>query len=394
MSFWRRLFSSDLRAAVAAEAAGKIELAAERYGLAGDRAGAVRMHRLRAQRAVDRAGELAALRDAMHWAGDDAALRAEPAGELGRALLAQAEAEGIATQRDRDRVREAAALLAEGGDHQRAGDALTKVGDLAAAAAAYSAGGLIDAMEQAMVAADAEADAERAVSHAWEAYQTLRAAGRRDDALVELRACAAGAQAARSYRRELDEFEAALITGGRVELRARGGAPIIACATPVVALGRDHLCDVPLRTHGVSRRHAEIVVGDVAPIFRLRDAGSRNGTRLGGVPVDGLLPLVGAGAFALGDDVDLEFTEASAPPSLTLAVSSGLDRGTRVVLGRAGERLPLPGLGADVIFVDGRPWLGAAGGALRVGELPVGDVRIQLIRGDLVEIDGTILDVA
>jgi hypothetical protein len=112
MGFLRRLLSGDLRSAVAAEAAGNVDLAAERYGLAGDREGAVRMHLARAARAVDRGAEIAALRDAVHWAGDEPSLRRQAAGALGRALLAKATAEGIAVERDRERVREAAALLA------------------------------------------------------------------------------------------------------------------------------------------------------------------------------------------------------------------------------------------------------------------------------------------
>src|SRR4051812_50086324 len=71
----RRMFSADYRAAVAAEAAGDVELAAERYALAGEYAGAVRMHLARAARSPTRNGELGALRDALRWAGDDPALR-------------------------------------------------------------------------------------------------------------------------------------------------------------------------------------------------------------------------------------------------------------------------------------------------------------------------------
>mgnify|MGYP003378007553 CR=1 FL=1 len=79
MGIFRQLFSTDLRAARAAEAAGDPDTAATHYGLAGDRAGAVRMHLARAARAADRAAELAALRDAVHWAGD------EPPGTQGSA---------------------------------------------------------------------------------------------------------------------------------------------------------------------------------------------------------------------------------------------------------------------------------------------------------------------
>src|SRR5262249_46482278 len=72
--FFRKVFSADYRAAVAAEAAGNVDLAAERYALAGEHAGAVRMHLARAARAPTRQAELGALRDAMRWAGDAPAL--------------------------------------------------------------------------------------------------------------------------------------------------------------------------------------------------------------------------------------------------------------------------------------------------------------------------------
>ena len=104
MSFLRRMLSSDYRAAVAAEAAGNVDVAAERYGLAGDPEGAVRMHLARAARAGTRQAELAALRDAMRWAGDEAELRRQAAKALGRALWESTKAEGVATERDRTKI--------------------------------------------------------------------------------------------------------------------------------------------------------------------------------------------------------------------------------------------------------------------------------------------------
>src|SRR5687767_13014048 len=95
------MFSSDYRAAVAAEAAGNVDLAAERYGLAGEHADAVRMHLARAARAPNRHAEISALRDAIRWAADDPALKRQASAALGRALWEGAKAEGIATERDR-----------------------------------------------------------------------------------------------------------------------------------------------------------------------------------------------------------------------------------------------------------------------------------------------------
>ena len=87
MSFWKRMLSADYRAAVAAEAAGNVD---------------ARRRALRARRRVTRArcactsraprapatrqAEIAALRDAMRWAGDDPELQRQAANALGRAL--------------------------------------------------------------------------------------------------------------------------------------------------------------------------------------------------------------------------------------------------------------------------------------------------------------------
>src|SRR5690606_10957561 len=141
VGLWQRLFSNDYRVAVAAEAAGDLDLAAERYVLAGHLEAASRIHVLRAERAASRADEIATLRDAVHWApGGEWARRARRA--LGRALRAQADAEGVATDRDRDRVREAAGLLLAAGEHREAAEAFERVGDRADAAAAFRTGGL------------------------------------------------------------------------------------------------------------------------------------------------------------------------------------------------------------------------------------------------------------
>src|SRR4051794_5331678 len=140
------MMSADYRAAVSAEAAGNVDLAAEKYALAGELDGAVRMHLARAARAGTRNAELAALRDAIRWAGDQPDLVRRASVALGRALWDAAKAEGIETERDRQKVREAAELLVTGEDHTTAGEALEAIGDHLAAANAYSAGGLVERM--------------------------------------------------------------------------------------------------------------------------------------------------------------------------------------------------------------------------------------------------------
>ncbi len=393
MSFFRRVFSSDYRAAVAAEAAGNVDLAAERYALAGEAEGAVRMHLARAARAGTRQGEIAALRDALRWAGEDAQLKKQASKALGRAMWESIRAEGVATERDRQKVREAADLLVAGEDHAMAGEALEGIGDHQAAALAYSAGGLVEKMEQALTKDDARYLKAREESDGFAGYQTHMRVGRRDDARAELMRAIQSAEAAGEYRRMLDQLDTALLTGGRVELRRRGKPMLVACAAPKIVLGRDQLCDMPLRAGGVSRQQAEIErIGDT---FQLRDLDSRNGTSVAGLPLVGKVPLVGEGKFGLGDECSIEF-EATAS-LLVLRIANGVDRGAALVSAGEGARIDLMplGVGLDVIFQKGRPLLGR--GCCKdvvFNDEPLGEeVRVQLIRGDRLVADGDEIDV-
>ena len=183
MGFFKRLFSADYRAAVAAEASGDLELAAERYALAGHREAAVRVHLARADRAQSRADEITALRDALHWAPSDSEERRRVARALGNALLAKSRAEGIATERDRVRVREAAELLLEGGSHRIAGEAYELIGDDTAAVRAFRQGGLLDLMEQALDREDERQSREREVRQSFADYELHLRGGARDAAI-------------------------------------------------------------------------------------------------------------------------------------------------------------------------------------------------------------------
>ncbi|MCE9577740.1 MAG: FHA domain-containing protein [Deltaproteobacteria bacterium] len=393
MSFWKRMLSADYRAAVAAEASGNVAAAAERYGLAGDRAGAVRMHVARAERAADRAAAIAALRDAVHWAGGDPELDRMAARALGRALVSRGEAEGVATARDRQVMREAAVFLSRGGDHKGAGQALEQLGDHAAAAVEYAAAGLVERVEESLAKDDDRLRNERDLRDAFASYQTLYQVGRRDEARTELARCTTLSPESAEYRRLLDELDARLITGGRLELRRRHGKPVIACGVRAVTLGRDPLADLALRSGGVSRHHAELEVGDDV---MLHDLGSRNGTTLGGLRLAGRVPLVGAGAFGLGDECQVEFAVVGAPPVVRLTIARGLDRGAELIAAKDGARIDLAqvGLTGELAFHNGRPWF-ARGAAkeVRLGGDRVGDVQVQLIRGDTLVVDGTEIDV-
>ena len=408
MSFLRRVFSADYRAAVQAEAAGNVELAAERYAMAGEHEGAVRMHLARAARAPTRQAELAALRDALRWAGEDRELRRQAAKALGRALWENAKAEGIATERDRTKVREAAEMLVLGDAHALAGEALEAIGDHQAAALAYSSGGFVEKMEQALAKNDAAEARTRDEADAFASYQTHMRVGRRDDARKELARAIASAKEIGEYRRLLDQLDTALLTAGRVELRRRNKPSIVACAAPKIVLGRDALCDLPLRAGGVSRQHAEIE--RTGGTFQLRDLDSRNGTWFGaagtaapnrsvtrgaGLPLAGKVPLKDHGRFELGDQCAIDFEHDGSV--LILRVASGLDRGLALIAGDEGVLLRLAPLGThlELVFQRGRPLLsrGTCKEVTFDGE-PLGDLHVQLIRGDRVVADGDEIDVA
>ncbi|MCG8417018.1 MAG: FHA domain-containing protein [Proteobacteria bacterium] len=401
MSFLKRLFSADYRAAVSAEAAGQLDQAAERYVLAGEHAEAARVHLARAERAESRVAEIAALRDALHWAGNDAELRQSIQGKLGRALLARLRAEGVATQRDKDRVRESAQLLLAGGDFQSAGEAFESIDDTQSAAAAYSEGGLVDRMEAVLGKDEERIGKERALRESYADYQMHLRIGERDKAVAELRKCVEFAEQKGEYRRLLDQLESRLITAGVVAVGRRQGARVSVFAGDTAVLGRDPLCELPLRSTGVSRRHAEITVAkkDTKPRFHLVDTGSKNGTTIAGMPLAGAIPMVESGQFSLGDHCAIEYAVSGEPAQLSLHVVEGMDRDRWLIAGGMGERLDLSevfGVPLAIEFRRGRPhlWCSVDGVDMRLDGESVAHGAVQLIHGDQLVIAGVELEVS
>src|SRR5690606_2244270 len=151
-------------------------------------------------------------RDALRWAGDDPQLKKQASKALGRALWESIRAEGIATERDRQKVREAAEMLAAGEDHAMAGEALEGIGDHQAAALAYSAGGLVEKMGRALTRDDQRYLKAREEADGFAGYETHMRVGRRDDARAELVRAIQSAEQAGEYRRLLDQLDTALLT--------------------------------------------------------------------------------------------------------------------------------------------------------------------------------------
>lgn len=356
------------------------------------------MHLARAERAQNRAAEIEALRDAVHWAREDVSSLPKAAKALGKALLAQAHAEGIKTQRDRDRVSEAAKLLQEANCFELAGDAFASIADHEAASVAFRNGGLVAKLEFAMSQEQEKRDLARSERQNFSDYDMHMRGGARDQALASLRTCLQSSESRGDYRRLLDELESRLITGGRVVLKTRKGKRLACCAAAELLIGRDALCDMVLRTAGVSRRHASITISpsDQPLRFSLGDSGSRNGTRLAGLAIENRLPLLGEGSFQLGDDVEIHFALQEDERVLALEVRRGLDKGTRVLAARDGDFMSLDELGisAKVYFRHGRPTLKHPGTKLSLNGESLVHGDLQLIHGDILWIDDLEVEVA
>jgi len=353
------------------------------------------MHLARADRAQSRSLEIAALRDAAYWARDDDDLLMQTRPALALALLAQCEAEGIATERDKERVREAATLFRESNRYGKAGDAYTLIGDTRAAVEAFRSGGLVAKLERALDLEQQDRERGRAERNDYADYEMYMRGGERDQALTCIRECIEVAASSGEYRRKLDELETRLITSGKVHLRNRRGVTMALTASSEISLGRDPMCDLTLRSGGISRRHANIsqpADADEAN-FLLSDAGSRNGTRLAGMPLAGSLPLEGTGVFQLGDDLHVQYEVLGG--HLHLHVDAGLDSGAALWATREAHDISLSPLGISSVlqFRNGRPFFRHPDGPLELNDERIARGEIQLIHGDLLVVDGIEVEV-
>ena len=398
VGLFKRLFGGggDERRAIAAEAAGDYAEAARHWALADEPEKVAEMHLLRAERATDRAIEIAALRDALRWSPETSHVRKRTARALASALLTRARIEGVATEKDRAAVREAAGLFDLAGDHGDAGGAWELAGDDEAAARAFERGGLVDRMEQALGRDEKRARGVRHLREAFEEYELYEKSGDRESARAALQRAVDIAEDKGEYRRLLTELDGRRLIEGRVALATRpGGKLTVLVGRGVASLGRDASCDLPLRSGGVSRTHAEIVAD--AGGFRVRDAGSRNGTLLGGMIIAGELPLEGTGQIGLGEDCAVGFRVEPGGRALHLEVARGLDKGVTALVVRPGQAASLTGatgLAATLRFERGRPYLEAEGGRpVRLNGTRIARGAVQLVRHDVVVVDDVEVEV-
>ncbi|NVB82582.1 MAG: hypothetical protein HOV81_29650, partial [Kofleriaceae bacterium] len=86
----------------------------------------------------------------------------------------------------------------------------------------------------------------------------------------------------------------------------------------------------------------------------------------------------------------------SGEDTLVVRVTNGLDRGVALIAGEEGARLDLAplGTGLDIVFQAGRPMLGRGTCKdVKFNDEPLGELRVQLIRGDRIVADGDEIDV-
>ncbi len=403
-----RMFSADFRRAVAAEAAGDYAEAARAYALAGERVKVAEMHLLRGERAPSPAAKLHELRATIRWAELDTPEGRNARRRIARALFNWARASAVVGDPEKQVVRDAAQLFVDVGDFAAAGECLEFVGDEFAAAEAYQTGGDVERLENVLVREEHRRTRDTRIHDSFEEYKLALAAGERDRALMAIRQCAeaplppatTGPRAAAaetelmrdraSYRRLYEELEAKLIADGTVALRAGIGTHARVCryvgAFPLV-MGRDAGCQLTLRDAGISRQHAEILVGDDGR-FAVHDRDSKNGTTLAGLRIAGTLPLPDEGDLGLGEVCVIHAVARG--ELLTLEVTRGLDRGLSLLAGRG--PLEVEGAG-ELEFIDGRPRLSPLGGRLLYLNGVHAGGAVQLIRGDVVELGEARLEV-
>ena len=383
MPFLRRLLSGDYRRAVAAEAAGDYAEAARHYALAGERDKVAEMHLLRAERAATPGEAESELRDALRWTEAATPGRARVARALGTALLKRAQSEGAATARDRERVKEAAALLEEAGEHRDAGGAWEMLHDDEGAARAYEKGGHLEEMEAALGRERDRRRSEGDLRDAFHAYETAMAHGERRAALGAIRRCVEVADSKGNYAGLAGELAGRMLSGQVTLRRGPDGPPYRFAVAAPARIGRDAELAVALRSPGVSRTHAEIDFDGKA--FRLRDAGSKHGTWLADLPLAGAVTLSGTGRIRLGTDCELDFTAER--KLLRLEVTRGLDRGALFFLQPPDEPVaiaPIVKLAARLRFSGGQPILEASSGDLHLAGRRA--LRVELVRGDVVDL--------
>lgn len=381
----RRLFSRASRLASAAEAEGRYRDAARLYAEAGEPRAAAEALLFLAGRAPSLRERADAYEDALRFLADDAARRAEVEVQLGMTRLEDARLHGLGNAEARRVLAEAAARLeahARPAEAAAAWELLGREDDLARCLAAAGEVERLEALLSEGQRAEAQA---RTVRAAVAEYELATALGQRLEARAALLRALDATPAEPSLVALLRDLDARLVAGTSVTLHVGERACTFVGALPA-GLGRD--AEIRVRGASVSRRHAEIA-RDAAGAFVVRDAGSRNGTLVGGLPLGAPLALDVPRTIGLGDDVSVTLVPGDGV--IDVEVERGPDRGARCHVGEG--VIPIPGVRASVRFERGFAQVVPAGGVeFQLGARACRGA-VVLLRGDELGIDGVTVSV-
>ncbi|MCA9671842.1 MAG: FHA domain-containing protein, partial [Myxococcales bacterium] len=367
----------------------------------------------RAERDID--GRIRALRNARAFVGDDDEREAMVLRLLARALQDRGRKHGAATSEGRRDLAEAAGLFEESDAFAAAGEAFLELDDRDRAAMAFSKGGLVERVEEVLAEQEREQSRTRRLEDRFRDYELFMQGGQREEALEALEACVEAAERKGDYRRLLSDLRGRVLAQHRLPLDIGGKSVLLVGRFPLV-LGRDGEAGLPVRGPSVSREHAEIRWDEEAQRYLIADRDSRNGTKLAGVDLGGVVALPPSARIDLGDScrIDASVVAGESTPILRLEVKTGIDRGKLAVAAPGAIPLaactaaassaadgsqpsasapasstalvPSGAASASVRFERGRPQLGAPSGTLlRLNGAQVAG-PVQLIRGDRVEV--------
>jgi hypothetical protein len=336
MSVLRRLFSATYRRARIAEARGEYRDAAALYAAAGAELEAATALAHAAERCERLDDALGTYRDALRWAPPGSALRKELLGRFGGRVLDRTRRQGVASQAERRLLAEAAAALDEAGRPLDAAAGYELLGDWERVAGCLERAGEVERLEALLTRRGQESEVRRTLDRHLAAHRAAMEVGARAEARRLLEEAAALAPGDPLLGEVMRELEARRPRPHAVRLSLAEERRVIVCLGEVpVELGREGA--LPLRGASLSRRHAR--VGRVGARLVVEDLGSRNGTRIGGVPIEGAVEVEPPVELGLGEDVTLRCALAG-DGGFVLRVERGLDRGLTALVSASPVTLP------------------------------------------------------
>lgn len=330
MSFFKQLFSSHYRRAVALEGAGKYKDAATQYALAGERADVARMHWLSARDEHDPYARVDSLRKALDFMDDPEDQESVLMLQAVRRKLADSQVElvehnGLMDRRDRGLLEEAAGIYLAQQAHKEAGECYAKLGYLNKAAECFKTSGDIGRMEEMFQRVEAIDLSEAAYDRAWDAYEFARMAGDPVGAIEALARCVELRPQDASLLGRLESMRERIPRAGRITFSTGAGAPWVLVGGKNIGIGREDDNALLLRDPSVSRHHARLSFqsGELS----LEDLGSAHGTFLGQERVErGVSIHQEDGELHIGKTVTVkfEFRPGMSPPALFEVVTGHL----------------------------------------------------------------------